>query len=188
MDMDPARDMTLETATMQIRLATLADIPGLHPVIESAYRGDTARAGWTFESDIISGPPRTDPTRLAAIVNSPDDRLLIALLEDTPIGCVQITDCGAGTTYLGLLCIAPQRQAAGLGRQLIDAAEILARDDFAAIVMEITVIDRRTELISYYQRRGYALTGETRPFPIPFDPPLSLAVLAKALAADARLG
>ena len=180
--------MTLKAQTMQIRLATIADIPTLHPVIESAYRGDAARAGWTFESDILDGPPRTDPARLAAIVNSPDDRLLIALLEDAPIGCVQITDCGAGTAYLGLLCIDPQRQAAGLGRQLIDAAETLARDDFATTTMEMTVIDRRVELISYYQRRGYALTGEARPFPIPFDPPLSMVVLAKALAEGVRFG
>lgn len=180
--------MTLKPQTMQIRLATLADIPALHPVIESAYRGDAARAGWTFESDILSGPPRTDPARLAAIMNSPDDRLLIALTNEGPIGCVQITNRGAETAYLGLLCIAPQRQAAGLGRQLIDAAETLARDDFATTVMEMTVIDRRVELISYYERRGYALTGEVRPFPIPFDPPLSMVVLAKALAADARLG
>lgn len=180
--------MTLNAQTMQIRLATIADIPTLHPVIESAYRGDAARAGWTFESDILDGPPRTDPARLAAIVNSPDDRLLIALLEDAPIGCVQITDCGAGTAYLGLLCIDPQRQAAGLGRQLIDAAETLARDDFATTTMEMTVIDRRVELISYYQRRGYALTSEARPFPIPFDPPLSMVVMAKALAEGVRFG
>ncbi|WP_336971769.1 GNAT family N-acetyltransferase [Sphingobium aromaticiconvertens] len=173
---------------MHIRLATATDIPALHPVIEGAYRGDSARTGWTFESDILHGPPRTDPARLAAILNSPDDRLLIALEDDKPIGCVQITDCGGGTAYLGLLCIAPLRQAGGLGRQLIDAAEALARDDFATTTMEMTVIDRRTELISYYERRGYTLTGEARPFPIPFDPPLSMAVLAKALAANARLG
>lgn len=180
--------MTLKAQTMQIRLATTADIPTLHPVIESAYRGDSARAGWTFESDILDGPPRTDPARLAAILNSPDDRLLIALLDGTPIGCVQITNRGAGTAYLGLLCIAPESQAGGLGRQLIDAAETLARNDFATTNMEMTVIDRRAELISYYERRGYALTGETRPFPIPFDPPLSMVVLAKALAEGARLG
>lgn len=186
--MDPARGVTLKAETMHIRLATPADIPALHPVIESAYRGDAARGGWTFESDILDGPPRTDPARLAAIVNSAGDRLLIALLDGAPIGCVQITDCGAGTAYLGLLCILPQRQAGGLGRQLIDAAETLARKDFSTITMEMTVIDRRAELISYYERRGYTLTGETRPFPIPFDPPLSMVVLAKALAAEARLG
>lgn len=173
---------------MHIRLTTPADIPALHTVIESAYRGDAARAGWTFESDILSGPPRTNPAKLAAIVRCPGERLLTALEKNQPIGCVQITDRGAGTAYLGLLCILPQRQATGLGRQLIDAAEKLARDDFAATVMEMTVIDRRVELISYYQRRGYVVTGESRPFPIPLDPPLSMVVLAKALVADARLG
>lgn len=172
---------------MDIRLATVADLPTLHPVIERAYRGDTARAGWTFESDILTGA-RTDIATLATILDSPADRLLVALAQDNPIGCVQITDKGAGTAYLGLLCVDPQRQADGLGRRLIDAAEWWAASDFGATIIEMTVIDSRSELIAYYQRRGYTLTGEARPFPIALEPPLSMAVLAKALAGATRLG
>jgi ribosomal protein S18 acetylase RimI-like enzyme len=173
---------------MPIRLATAADLSALHPVIERAYRGDSARAGWTFESDLLSGP-RTDIDTLTAILQSAPDRLLIALGDDgAPIGCVQVTDRGAGIAYLGLLCIDPLLQAAGLGRQLIDAAEVLAVDVFAARTMEMTVIDSRTELIAYYQRRGYALTAEKRPFPIPLDPPFQMVVLAKPLATRNELG
>ena len=54
-------------------------------------------------------------------------------------------------------------------------------------MIEMTVIDRRPELIAYYQRRGYMLTDEKRPFPIPLDPPLEMVVLAKALAAPVQL-
>ena len=150
--------------------------------------GDAARAGWTFESDLLSGP-RTDLASLSAILASPTDWLLIALGEDAaPIGCVQITDKGAGTAYLGLLCIDPARQAAGLGRHLIAVAEAHAARCFATTLMEMTVIDSRTELIAWYQRRGYAPTGEVRPFPIPLDPPLAMTVLAKALATRNDLG
>lgn len=173
---------------MDIRPATAADLPALHPVIERAYRGDAARTGWTFESDLLSGP-RTDLATLSAILASPTDRLLVALGEDAaPIGCVQITDKGVGIAYLGLLCIDPARQAGGLGRSLVAAAEDHAARLFAATCMEMTVIDSRTELIAWYQRRGYALTGETRPFPIPLDPPLAMVVLAKALATRNDLG
>ncbi len=125
---------------MQIRTAVPADLSALHPVIERAYRGDTARAGWTFESDLLTGA-RTDLATLTAILDSPADRLLVALEGAQPIGCVQVTDRGGAVAYLGLLCIDPTRQASGLGRRMIEAAEARAVADFAANSMEMTVID-----------------------------------------------
>lgn len=173
---------------MLIRLATPADLPALHPVIERAYRGDSARAGWTFESDLLTGP-RTDIATLSTILASPTDRLLVALDADAaPLGCVQITNRGDALAYLGLLCIDPLRQSSGLGRRLIAAAEDHAARLFAAQIMEMTVIDSRAELIAWYARRGYALTPEKRPFPIPLDPPLQMVVLAKRLASGNDLG
>ena len=173
---------------MDICLAAPADLPLLHRVIERAYRGDEARAGWTFESDLLTGA-RTDIEELQAILASPVDRLLVAIDDKgMPIGCVQITKRDEGVAYLGLLCIDPQLQAAGLGRRMIAAAEDQAARDFGATMIEMTVIDQRPELIAYYQRRGYALTDEKRPFPIPLDPPLEMVVLAKALAAPVQLG
>ena len=47
-----------------IRPATAADIPALHALIESAYRGEVSRAGWTTEADLLDGQ-RTDPDDLA---------------------------------------------------------------------------------------------------------------------------
>lgn len=163
-----------------IRPATRADLPHLHPVIERAYRGDAARAGWTHEADLLDGE-RTDLATLEAIVADPATRLLVAFDDDTPIGCVQVSDHGDGTAYLGLLCIEPRRQAAGLGRQLIAAAEGTAREILAAHRIEMTVIEARAELIGYYERRGYARTGERRDFPVPVQPPLFMTVLAKRL-------
>jgi len=163
-----------------IRPATVADLPRLHPVIERAYRGEEARAGWTHEADLLDGQ-RTDMATLAAIFDDPATRLLIALAGETPIGCVQVSDHGGGTAYLGLLCIEPRLQAAGLGRRLISAAEDAARTTFTAHRIEMTVIENRTELIAYYERRGYARTGERRDFPIAAEPPLFMTVLAKPL-------
>jgi ribosomal protein S18 acetylase RimI-like enzyme len=164
-----------------IRPATQADLPRLHPIIERAYRGESAQAGWTHEADLIVEGERTDLDTLSGIVADPHSRLLMALDGDTPIGCVHVAGLGAGLAYLGLLCVDPLLQAAGLGRQLIDAAEATARDTFDASAMEMTVIDRRTELIAWYERRGYTATAERRPFPIALDPPLFLQVLVKPL-------
>ncbi|WP_410482786.1 GNAT family N-acetyltransferase [Sphingomonas sp. A2-49] len=165
---------------MSIRAAAPADLPAVHAVIERAYRGDSARAGWTHEADLLSGA-RTDRETLAAIVADPAQRLLTIRDADTPVGCVNVADRGGGIAYLGLLCIDPQRQAAGLGARMIAAAEAAARAVFGCTRMEMTAIAFRTELIAYYGRRGYAPTGEVRPFPIAVDPPLVMTVLAKPL-------
>ncbi len=164
-----------------IRLATPSDLPRLHAVIERAYRGDAARAGWTHEADLLDGN-RTSAATLEASLADPHQRLLIALSDDAPIGCVQVTDRGDGLCYLGLLCVEPSLQTAGLGRLLVEAAENLARDTFSASTMEMTVIDSRIELIAYYERRGYARTQERRDFPFPVTPPLYMTVLVKSLA------
>jgi ribosomal protein S18 acetylase RimI-like enzyme len=167
---------------LTIRPATPADLPNLHPVIERAYRGESARAGWTHEADLIIEGERTDLETLEGLIGDPASRLLMALDEETVLGCVHVADRGEGLAYLGLLCVDPTLQAAGLGRRLIDAAEATARDDFGCDRMEMTVIDRRAELIAWYERRGYTVTEERRPFPIPLDPPLFLQVLVKTLA------
>jgi GNAT superfamily N-acetyltransferase len=164
-----------------IRVATHEDLPALHPVIERAYRGESSRQGWTHEADLIEGQRTNIPT-LAAIIDDPAQRLLVALGDGVPIGCVQVSDRGAGLSYLGLLCIDPTLQAGGLGKQLLAAAEDLARDTFGATAMEMTVIDVRRRLIEFYERRGYRVSGEKRDFPIPLDPPLFMDVLVKPLA------
>ena len=167
----------------EIRAAARADLPGLHPVIEGAYRGILARRGWTHEADLVTGD-RTDLATLTAIVDDPASRLLVALDGETPLGCVHVEDRGGDLAYLGLLCIDPRHQSAGLGRRLIDAAESTARTHFSANRIEMTVIDVRAELIAWYERLAYVRTGEHRPFPVPLDPPLRLAVLAKTLSPD----
>lgn len=168
-----------------IRTATAADLLTVHALIERSYRGDTARGGWTHEADLLQGE-RTRPDVLAAIIADPLQRLLV--LDDAvgaPAACVLLADAGGGVAYLGMLAVDPARQADGVGRRMIAAAESTARG-FGATIIEMTVIAVRTELIAYYQRRGYALTGETRAFPdyvAQQDPPLTLVVMAKPLAA-----
>lgn len=152
-------------STLTIRPANTEDLEPLLALIQSAYRGDTARAGWTHEADLLDGQ-RTDAPALRAVLNDPAQLLLIATAGDVPVGCVQVTDKGTGAAYLGLLTVDPMRQAAGLGRRLLDAAEQAAAVRFGATRMEMTVIRQRAELIAYYERRGYVQTSEERPFPL----------------------
>ena len=169
--------------TLIIDAARRDDLVPLHAVIESAYRGDTARRGWTHEADLLDGQ-RTDEAALVAILVDPRQRILVAREGGAIVGCVALTDKGDGICYLGLLTVAPDLQAAGLGRRLLAAAEQVAKAAFGARRIEMTVITQRTELIAWYERRGYARTGEHRPFPhgdtrfgIPRDDSLAFVVL-----------
>ena len=168
-----------------------SDISAIHALVESAFRGESAARGWTHEADLLGGQ-RTDVEALADIVADPDQALLLAEQDGALVGCVVVSDHGASdgvrTGYLGMLAIAPERQGGGLGRAMVAIAEAHARDNFAAEHMEMTVISRRTELIEWYLRLGYTLTGAEKPFPLddprfglPKTRDLKFVVLAKQL-------
>lgn len=163
------------------RIAQPADAPALRALIESGYRGDSARKGWTNEADLLGGD-RTTPAEVAAMVAAPEKRVLLAEQCGTLVGTVTITDLGQGLAYMGLLCIDPERQAGGLGRALVSEVERLAVREFAATRMELIVVDVREELIAWYERRGYTRTGELRPFPLPMDVPFQMVVLERSIS------
>lgn len=172
---------------LEISAATEADLGALLALIEGAYRGDSARRGWTHEADLLGGQ-RTDEEALAEIVRDPQQAMLVARAGKTVVGCVQLAARGGGTAYLGMLSVDPSSQGSGLGRRLIEAAEREAAARFGARRIEMTVIEQRAELIAYYVRRGYAATGERRPFPlddprfgIPRTRALAFVVLAKPI-------
>ena len=173
------------TATT-FRPAASSDVAALHRLIESAYRGDSAKAGWTHEADLLGGQ-RTDEAELRDILTDASRVILLAEVEGVLTGCVQVTDQGQGLAYLGLLTVDPARQAGGLGRLLIEAAEAEAVARYRPSRMEMTVIRQRSELIAWYERRGYVLSGETRPFPFDettfglSDRDLTFVVMEKAL-------
>jgi GNAT superfamily N-acetyltransferase len=165
---------------LTVRVARRDDLATLQPLIQRAYRGDDARAGWTHEADLLEGE-RIGVDELEAMIADPAERLLVGFDDDRMVGCVRVAKSGDGLAYLGLLCVDPLLQTGGYGKQLIAAAEATARDEFGADRIEMTVIDRRAELIAFYERRGYAQVG-TREFPIVIDRPLHMVVLEKPLS------
>jgi len=171
------------------RPATVVDIDRLQPFVHSAYRGDSARRGWTHEADLLDGQ-RTDTQGLRDIIEAKNQVILLAEDDDVLVGCVQVTDKGDGLAYLGMLSVDPTLQGKGLGRRLIRAAEDEAVGRFAARAMEMTVIVQRRELIDWYVRCGYVETGESRPFPaadprfgLPRRADLAFTVLSRDLTA-----
>jgi predicted GNAT family N-acyltransferase len=162
------------------RLAEAGDLPALKLLVESTYRGDAARAGWTNEAHLLEGE-RISMEELADSLASPANRIWLAHRDGALIGTVTVTAKSADLAYLGMLCVDPLQQGGGLGRQLLAQAESSAAEQ-GAKALEMTVISARPELIAYYERRGYAQTGERRPFPLPDIDHLDMVVLAKALS------
>ena len=148
-----------------IRPATAADLPALHILVESAYRGDSAKQGWTHEADMLAGQ-RTDTDELAAIIA--DDTSVMLVIEGTAAitACVHVKRVSDAPAYLGMFAVSPTQQGSGIGKRLLSAAEDHAADTMRVRAIEMTVIRQREELIAFYERRGYARTGEERPFPL----------------------
>lgn len=143
--------------------ATLADVPRLNALVNGAYRGDTSRMGWTTEADLLDGI-RIDEERLAAMITMEGSVILKCTNEhDDLIGCVHLERRG-DQLYLGMLTVSPLQQGRGTGKQLLLASEEEARRAGCSAIY-MTVIDGRTELINWYLRHGYIITGERKPFP-----------------------
>jgi N-acetylglutamate synthase-like GNAT family acetyltransferase len=166
---------------VQIRRARPSDVEAVVALVESAYRGESSRAGWTTEADLLDGQ-RTD----ADDVTEALDHLLVAEEAGELVGCCAITPRD-GYAYFGMFAVRPGLQGGGVGSHLLTQAEKVAAEQGAAYV-EMTVIASRTELVSYYLRRGYADSGENRPFPYdderfgrPRRDDLVFTVLTKAL-------
>ncbi|MFD8673548.1 GNAT family N-acetyltransferase [Streptomyces seoulensis] len=177
----------METPTRPtFRDATDVDVDALVALVESAYRGDASRAGWTTEADILDGQ-RTDPEGVRQVIKTPDSRLLVVEREGRIVACCQLEHRGTHA-YFGMFAVSPTVQGAGLGKAVLAEAERLARADWGVTEMHMTVISVRDDLIGWYERRGYRRTGETTPFPygderfgIPRRPDLCFELLVKPL-------
>jgi ribosomal protein S18 acetylase RimI-like enzyme len=171
---------------MQFRRATLADVPSIVALVESAYRGDASRVGWTTEADLLDGQ-RTDPDAVAELINNPESRILLAEGPDGLLGSVLLSDEGEGI-YIGMFAVRPGGQGRGVGSALLAEVERVSRDEMGRPFARMTVLAQRPELIAWYERRGYQRTGEREPFPygdprlgLPRRDDLVFEVLRKAL-------
>ncbi len=145
------------------RDATESDAPALVALVESAYRGDSSRAGWTTEADLIEGS-RTDPEGVLAVITAPGSRLLTVERDGGLVACCQLEHRGH-VAYFGMFAVRPGHQGGGLGKRIIAEAERQARETWGATEMHMTVISVRNDLIAWYGRRGYRRTGRMTPFP-----------------------
>lgn len=146
-----------------MRHAVAADVPAIVALVESAYRGDISRKGWTTEADFLDGQ-RVDVGGVTDIVVKPGSVVMLAERAGELLACCHIEKQGSAC-YFGMFSVRPGLQGSGIGRRMLDEAERFARTEWKSIKMEMTVISIRDELIAWYERRGYRRTGVFKPFP-----------------------
>lgn len=172
-------------AAPTFRPATPADVEAIVRLVTDAYRGEASRAGWTTEEALLEGQ-RTDAAMVTASIADPSGEVVLAEADGGLVGCIHVRHEGAAA-HFGMFAVEPTLQAAGTGSALLAAAEDRARA-WGCTTMDLEVIAQRSELIAWYERRGYARTGETKPFPygddrfgIPQRDDLSFVLLLRPL-------
>jgi GNAT superfamily N-acetyltransferase len=169
------------------RVATAADAAPLAAFVNSAYRGDSSKAGWTTEADLLGGQ-RIDSEQITEAIAASGNVILLHEEDHWITGCVHLQRTGE-ECYLGMLTVRPTMQGTGFGRQLLEAAERWAIEQWSSRSMHMTVLVQRPELIAWYERRGYRRTQERKAFPygderfgLPRRADLEFEVLRKPLS------
>jgi ribosomal protein S18 acetylase RimI-like enzyme len=171
---------------LSFRAANAADIDAIVALVESAYRGEGSKQGWTTEADFLGGR-RTGADDVIACLERERSQIVLAERDGALLACAHVAEeDGAG--YFGMFSVKPDLQGGGIGKHVLVECERIARDEWGLPAMRMTVIDIRDELIAFYERRGYHRTGIKKPFPygdarygIPKRDDLRFEVLEKAL-------
>lgn len=145
----------------QIIPATIEDADALSTLVNSAYRGESSKQGWTTEADLLDGT-RVDSDLIAEQIKKDKNTILKYVADDKILACVELTRKG-DSLYLGMLTVNPALQGKGIGKEMLKAAERQALTQNCHTVF-MTVISARKELIDWYVRHGFTNTGKRKPF------------------------
>ncbi|WP_410209131.1 GNAT family N-acetyltransferase [Aquirhabdus sp.] len=148
----------------KIRIATLTDALEISTLVNAAYRPKSDQAGWTHESDLVSGS-RTSYEQIIEIIEKNDSIVLVGIYNTKIYACVHIEKADHHC-YIGMLAVAPTSQDSGLGKEILNHAEQFAIDYFSAEKFVMIVLSARHELLSFYLRRGYQKTGTSMDYPL----------------------
>lgn len=148
---------------LELRIACKTDAKEIATLVNKAYRPTPENAGWTHEANLVAGE-RISTEQVRALFHDHSTILLLCLGQKI-VSCVHVQK-GQSGAYIGMLATDPKLQAQGLGKQMLLHAETYAQESLGASVLKMSVLSSRPELLAFYKRRGYALTGETEEYPL----------------------
>jgi len=151
------------TVNLTYRKATTADTERIVALVNSAYRGESSKQGWTTEADILGGQ-RTDAEEIGRLIATPNSMMLLCYSAEDLIGSVHLERVEDGA-YIGMFTVKPALQGRGIGKVFMDEVERRVREEWGVTRAKMLVITLREELIAFYERRGYRRTGKFEAFP-----------------------
>lgn len=131
-------------------MAQLEDAENIAELVNAAFRPERFFA----EAD------RTNPDKVRELLHK--GKFLLTEEAGKLTGCVYV-ELRDDRGYFGLLAVEPALQRSGLGSRMVTAAEEYCRAA-GCHIMDLTIVNLRTELPAFYHRLGYAENG-TLPFP-----------------------
>ncbi len=149
------------TNSISLIKATLENTEAICNLINTAYRGEN---GWTKETNIVSGQ-RTNIEDVKSLLKSENSHLMIAIKNTRIIACICV-DRNDDQAYIGSFAVEPTFQNSGIGKIILHLAEEYAIHELGSKELVMVVISQRSELISFYERRGYKRTGEIEDYPV----------------------
>lgn len=152
--------------SFKLSKASETDIPALNQLVNSAYRGESSKKGWTTEADFLEGT-RTDETGISEMLQHVNGTILKYEESEKIVGCVYL-EVQNEKLYLGMLTTRPEQQGQGIGKKLLTAAEAIGLKN-GCHTITMNVLTGRKELIDWYVRHGYHVTDQRKPFA--FDHP-----------------
>lgn len=172
---------------VHFRIAVVEDATNIARLVNAAYRPHPDAGGWTHEAHLVQGE-RTSHQQVEVLIRT--SAVLVGILTERVVACAHISTEGE-EAHIGMLAVEPSLQAGGLGKALLKRAEEYASQVLGATDLILIVLRNRSELIAFYQRRGYQLTGTVVDYPVdagvgtPIVESLDLEVLYKRV--DNRL-
>lgn len=154
---------------LPLRIAEFEDAENIARLVNAAYRVER----------FFSNDDRTNVEDVRAHLQK--GKFLLAEVAGVLIACVYV-EVNGERGYFGLLSVDPERQGAGLGSRLAEAAEDYCRAAGCRF-MDITIVNLRKKLPAFYGRLGYFESG-TEPYPADLHPvvPCHLIQMSKPLS------
>lgn len=178
--------MAWHPMTGDFSIAAHKDASDIAALVNRAYRPVAGTGGWTHETEWIRGS-RTSEHQVIASMNI-GSVMLIRRKADSIIACVQVSIDGS-VACIGMLATDPELQGRGHGKLMLESAERYAVQAGAPTTLKISVIECRTELVAFYERRGYRRTGIASAYPITgeFGVPVTNGVKVLEMTKPTRL-
>ena len=150
----------MDFSAFRFEKANANQAQAISDLINLTYRGN---AGWTTEAAIIQGD-RTNRQEIEAIMRNSDAYFFVVNLPSMLASCIYVAQ-EKEQACIGFFSVHPDLQGQGLGKYMLEQAETFARGVMHVHQFAMFVISQRTELMEFYQRRGYYCTGRIEAYP-----------------------